>query len=790
MVRDLVAELNRVIAPHLGILLELYGWEQQRPRAGRPQDIINPHVDRCHLFIGLLAERWGSATGSDTSGFHEEFQRILERRTDSGPPEIMLAFRTVDPARERDAGRQLKKVLKFRDQMQREHGLLYQMFSSVAELQGMLRDWLQAHLFDFAQARALAVFGRGGPPALPSRQGTALATTTGGLPKHAPPLLIAATDAVNGMLHQATFDGYVDAAMGLSHEQLLRLRLNVNAWSYVLHHTEPLGMHDQNSLYQSRDQIALVPPEHALIRSALVGDLQDVLPGWYWFRDDDVNDVSEFLVRAALEARTVEMRARAIRLLGEARIRLDDEAIESLLESAALDDTAQVPRAVTAYARDIGDEALLRRLESAAGFGDNVTQKERFVALVSVLAQIDPAAAAAESVRGFVIAPAEARRVIESHAEAVSDATLATMLVGSTNTDLTDLAQRLKIHRGGYTEGQLRELLSSTSVRTREAATRSLILTGGAITVEEIRTAFPDKPTSLSAALLNGEQESVEADTLVLELFKKLPESALRAKLDVMSLDSPIAYQALGLSYFTTFASQLRTDLETQFESIWPGYLTHGSSAASSPVGDRPETSRVAKFLLSLHAEAAVAALAENGGPDDVRFATAFLLNARYIVDPKPAIRLISGFGQTQDAITLLTYAERAYGADAVEAARGAVRLSPGPGGAVARLLASSNDDLIREGLRAMQGTEKEHVISASDSLLAHPRDKIRLAATALLVAELEPADLANVMQQYRTRTTYFYDVGCWLDRVLFAPEPLRTAFRRLLLVRLDPTAG
>jgi hypothetical protein len=89
-----------------------------------------------------------------------------------------------------------------------------------------------------------------------------------------------------------------------------------------------------------------------------------------------------------------------------------------------------------------------------------------------------------------------------------------------------------------------------------------------------------------------------------------------------------------------------------------------------------------------------------------------------------------------------------------------------------------------------MRGAGKDVVIASSEPLLGHARDGVRLAATALLVHELNRGDLEEAMRQYRARKTFFYDVGCWLDRVLYAPEPLGSAFRRLLLVRLGPPAA
>src|SRR4051794_166144 len=74
VMRGLEADLNSKFAP-ANIRVRMTGWEERPPTYGRPQGQINPMVDECDVFIGLLRRRWGSPTGSHDSGFAEEFER-------------------------------------------------------------------------------------------------------------------------------------------------------------------------------------------------------------------------------------------------------------------------------------------------------------------------------------------------------------------------------------------------------------------------------------------------------------------------------------------------------------------------------------------------------------------------------------------------------------------------------------------------------------------------------------------------------------------------------------------
>src|SRR5665647_1604702 len=87
VVRATVDSVNRAVARTLGIQLELLGWEDVLPGASRPQELINDDVDRCQLFVGMLHKRWGTPTGTHSSGFEEEFERAKSRHRGTGQPE-------------------------------------------------------------------------------------------------------------------------------------------------------------------------------------------------------------------------------------------------------------------------------------------------------------------------------------------------------------------------------------------------------------------------------------------------------------------------------------------------------------------------------------------------------------------------------------------------------------------------------------------------------------------------------------------------------------------------------
>jgi hypothetical protein len=111
--RECIDEWNEVNAERSGWFVDLMGWEDTLPQAGRPQAIINEDVARCMMFIGMMYQLWGNPTGAGhTSGFHEEFLLAEERNSKTKEPHISLFFK--DSGSLLDPGDQLKQVIKFK----------------------------------------------------------------------------------------------------------------------------------------------------------------------------------------------------------------------------------------------------------------------------------------------------------------------------------------------------------------------------------------------------------------------------------------------------------------------------------------------------------------------------------------------------------------------------------------------------------------------------------------------------------------------------------------------------
>ena len=130
------------------------GWEDTRAGVGRPQALINKDLDKCDYFVLVLWDRWGTPPGGSsqyTSGTDEEFHLAMEHISDHKHrmSDVVVFFKGLDDRRLRDPGEQLRKVLRFKNEVEENRTLLFHTFTDIADFEHKLRchlgEWLRNH---------------------------------------------------------------------------------------------------------------------------------------------------------------------------------------------------------------------------------------------------------------------------------------------------------------------------------------------------------------------------------------------------------------------------------------------------------------------------------------------------------------------------------------------------------------------------------------------------------------------------------------------------------------------
>lgn len=154
IVRNIVEEENHNHFTHEGYRLEVVRWESHAsPGIGKPhpQGRINPLMDECALFIGILWTRFGSPTGKTESGIKEEYNYALELLAKPDLPlcdmkvyfcDYAIKPSDIDPD-------QLKKVNEFKERIGKRNNILHWTVKEREEFKKLFRqhlaDWFREY---------------------------------------------------------------------------------------------------------------------------------------------------------------------------------------------------------------------------------------------------------------------------------------------------------------------------------------------------------------------------------------------------------------------------------------------------------------------------------------------------------------------------------------------------------------------------------------------------------------------------------------------------------------------
>jgi hypothetical protein len=153
--RDLVEAVVDELAGTLPVNWELsrvLRWENLVGEFGRPQAQINPMVEICDVFVGILADRLGSPTGVKESGFIEEYELVRERRlaTVDGEPKIFIFSKEISLLGIDSA--ELMRVKDFLDGLVERREVFVNRYATPQDLEKALRQALLKFILEKIQA--------------------------------------------------------------------------------------------------------------------------------------------------------------------------------------------------------------------------------------------------------------------------------------------------------------------------------------------------------------------------------------------------------------------------------------------------------------------------------------------------------------------------------------------------------------------------------------------------------------------------------------------------------------
>lgn len=572
------------------------------------------------------------------------------------------------------------------------------------------------------------------------------------------------------------------------------------------------GIRDTHRLYLYRDRLKTLPVEMILLLRTLINDADGLIPGWYWFSWMEEKALKTILFDFALRDRNAGVRARAWEMLAAARIPpIEDPATWSEYLKTMLSDEAHVKKASMSYLGVVGTKRDLLMIKN--GLDDPSISGEATISRLLVLARTNPAQVLTESIPQFL--PDKKRIISELKANAgnLSNAVLLRALQNKdTDEDIKFLAIEELKRKNGLTDDIASSLLEDSSGRVAEVCYRHLIQHGKTFSPIDIYVKVHDETYNRQHGSDNFFRDPPYADAkaVILEIYKSYPEKELWELVDwQQDIDlGYVAYKALALYHFNKVSSRIRDDLNQEFKSYADPYFEAATirrikqkeeeksqpfsmnlfSSGFASAWNRkrnekeltPEDSAKSdtEEVKSKYIAAALAGIARNGEPDDIIFGRRYLKRDEYDVLVE-AVEIIKRFGDEDDIQNLINVVKKKEGVLQVSAALTALRLSPDVKETARALLLAAKEDLASVVIGYLADEQDVGAISEFlEPLLLEESDIVRRKVVAFFAKKFTKEELEELLGRYTTQA-YYYDVVCWLDKVLYAPTQLKLFFTR-----------
>ena len=578
VIRDVVVEFNESWADELGYQVELLGWEETVAGYGRPQHLINQEVDRCDLFIGMIWKRWGtppSGGGEFTSGFHEEFRRSMIRRERSGIPEISLFFKTIPEEFMIDPGDDLKRVLEFKEQIISEKMILFQQFSTVRDIEGLVRKCVTKYVNDIRATDASSESNEIKAARVKSESKESEGQNQN---SEASPLSIESFSFLSNLVDRI---GHEKAMDNLSASDVARFRLIANLISKHGNEELNLGVHDINIIFSENfseyhEDMRLGNREYIfLVRLGFQYLGNENVPLWCWYSALS-NSRIDVAAWSSFVGANDEERIGAISVLNALSITLptDDERLkrEWIINSWFSKDTsARVKSVALNYLAANGTAEDFVVVKNEYDQNNHETSRKALECMIGILLRVGEKNSAQRLVLELQFESLDAgilQTVLNGFAHLETEA----LLFGLEHRNSKIRLQTLRILLGrNWLDREIAErLLDDSDVLIRNEAIVVLSNIGRSFSQEEIENILITTQGKMN--LMNysvGEKERSILTQRQLEKLKDLSESDLTSKIDISYMYDDDAYFVRAEKYFMKYVKELRSNIDDTFNAYF-----------------------------------------------------------------------------------------------------------------------------------------------------------------------------------------------------------------------------
>lgn len=807
-VKDIIARFNVGICNTFSCVLVPFYFKYQPPGAGRPQDNLNERVNGCDIFIGILGKKWGSPPlkGEYTSGFEEEFDIAYKRWQIDKKPDICIFLKEIPEEEKDDPGHQLIKILEFRYKLKSLQLVGYSTFKELYEFNKSISDALLQHLIHkFSllidrESRINQSIKAQKSPDEPKIEGDGKERAFESK-QVLPEEVISSFNTISEDIEMVDVDERGEEYLGSKRFELGRLYLFISSLISNYHTGSTLSSHEANLIYLERVHLRPTEGELELIMRTLLAN--NYAPGWYWYRDMNQDVLLDKLMIYATGDSSAIIRKEVIDRFIDAEIPLDKLGKNPIsFMTHIINDSAEYMRnTALKYIGLVGTSAFLDHHNTTV---DKLLLDENNFKLleIEITANYDINLALNKALDELDEIPSSLQEKFKKNSSRLTDNSILKAIY-SKDDKISLLSLELMHERNILDTELLRHLCEKGSYRQKFLAIKYLLELGVLINLDEMENYLGKDDQSLYSLLL-GE----DIDDLIFLLYSNYDELELKSLAFLFSKYGHIAYKVLGYKFYSKYSKQIKDNLEDGFKKFESNSrdsmitelikksidntisnLKITDSAQKKVISDKIErdtlkyfpkdlSEKVSGIIISKYIQVALYAIAANGNSEDVIWGRRFInsdVNEIQIM----AIEILKKFGTKDDAKLLLDVALNGTYKVSNEATKLALKLDPGVNGIAKYFFESNNPTLICLTIANLQEDNLKYFKHTMIPLLRSEHDLVRRDSYLYLAINCTPTELENILNEYVKQNSYYYDVVCWLDSILYAPKILTANLKK-----------
>lgn len=534
-----------------------------------------------------------------------------------------------------------------------------------------------------------------------------------------------------------------------------------------------LGNHLLHRMYLNRNNEVLTSSERRLIYTTLLRDSSNYKTGWFWLRERRIKRIVKLLEEAAVsESRDDTSREGAIKILQV----LEPSKAEASLVKIVKDCGHEQKRNILDYLCAHGSRKALNVVEElTVGQHEGVTSKA-ILAKIGILSRYD----SAQTVKILVEEATKELKICKEPALKTIVSTMNTRNLRKLTAINCPYVFRELAKRGQASEAELKSMLQADGPEIQYLGYSALLKRGVKFKPVDIQNKWPKSREGVFGFLSTYYQRIGKnwLEKAVLEAYLKMPMWELEGSVE-LKCQSGIAYLAWGLSGGRSVVEIIRTDIKTNFKRHKANLLLKIEEAKEDTAKIK-EFENIEGYRIIELTVSALKVLLKYGNAGDKVIAKTFLESEDTKVRDA-AIGLFAKYAGKKDIDVLSEIASSGDVEGRIVAAKRLLKLDPGKRRS-RDLLESSYSDVVKEAIYWHIANEERLDWSELSALLYSKGDEIRLLATAYAVKTWTRQKLVPLLKRYLSGETYYYDVVCWLDRVLYAPRDLAQGYKKQLI--------